>query len=64
MYILITSMNGDTKIIESSRITSSPPTQIKKSNQISHEMNIYQSNTYRRNLCWIHFENDPKVQER
>ena len=57
-------MNGDTKIIESTRITSSPPTQIKKSNQISHEMNIYQSNTYRRNLCWIHFENDPRVQER
>ena len=27
-------------------------------------MNIYQSNTYRNNLSWLHFDNEPRVQER
>ena len=26
--------------------------------------NIYQSNTYRKDLSWLHFENEPRVQER
>ena len=28
------------------------------------QMNIYQSNTYRKDLSWLHFNNEPKVQER
>ena len=28
------------------------------------EMNIYQSNTYRKDLCWLHFGNESRVQER
>ena len=28
------------------------------------QMNIYQSNTYRKNLKWLPFGNEPKVQER
>ena len=27
-------------------------------------MNIYQSNTYRNNLSWLHFDDEPRVQER
>ena len=27
-------------------------------------MNIYQSNTYRKDLCWLHFGNESRVQER
>ena len=28
------------------------------------QMNIYQSNTYRKDLNWINFDNEPRVQER
>ena len=28
------------------------------------QMNIYQSNTYKKDLSWLHFDNEPKVQER
>ena len=28
------------------------------------QMNIYQSNTYRKDLSWIHLDNEPRVQER
>ena len=28
------------------------------------QMNIYQSDTYRKDLNWIHFDNEPRVQER
>ena len=27
-------------------------------------MNIYQSNAYRKDLNWLHFDNNPRVQER
>ena len=27
-------------------------------------MNIYQSNTYRKDLHWLHFVNEPMAQER
>ena len=27
------------------------------------EMNIYQSNTYRKDLSWLHFHDEPRVQE-
>ena len=26
-------------------------------------MNIYQSNTYRKNLSWLHFDDEARVQE-
>ena len=28
------------------------------------QMNIYQSNTYRKDLSWLHFDDEPRVQER
>ena len=28
------------------------------------QMNIYQSNNYRKDLSWLHFNNEPRVQER
>ena len=31
--------------------------------QLAH-INIYQSNTYRKGLSWLHFHNEPRVQER
>ena len=27
------------------------------------QMNIYQSRTYRKDLSWLHFEDEPRVQE-
>ena len=27
------------------------------------QMNIYQSNTYRKDLSWLNFDNEPRVQE-
>ena len=27
------------------------------------QMNIYQSNTYRKGLSWLYFDNEPRVQE-
>ena len=26
--------------------------------------NLYQSNTYRKDLSWLHFDNEPRVQEK
>ena len=28
------------------------------------QMNIYQSNNYRKDLSWLHFSNQPRIQER
>ena len=28
------------------------------------QMNIYQSNTYRKDVSWPHFDDEPRVQER
>ena len=28
------------------------------------QMKIYQSNTYRKDLNWLHFDNEPRVQEK
>ena len=27
-------------------------------------MNIYESNTYRKDVCWLQFDDEPRVQER
>ena len=28
------------------------------------QMNMYQSNTYRKDLSWLHLDDEPRVQER
>ena len=61
--IFETSRNGDRKIIQSIRITRRPPSRIRKWNQLV-QMNIYQSNTYGKDLSWLHFNHEPRVQER
>ena len=53
--ILVTSRNGDRKIMQSIRITSRQVEPVL--------MNIYQSNTYRKDLSWPHFGDEPRVQE-
>ena len=42
---------------------SRPPTRIRKLNQLSH-LPIYQSNTYRKDLSWLYFEDEPRIHER
>ena len=54
--ILLTSRNGDRKIMQSIRITSRQVEPVL--------MNIYQSNTYRKDLSWPHFDDEPRVQEK
>ena len=54
--ILVTSRNGDRKIMQSIRITSRQVEPVL--------MNIYQSNTYRKDLSWPHFGDEPRVQEK
>ena len=54
--ILVTSRNGDRKIMQSIRITSRQVEPL--------PMNIYQSNTYRKDLRWPHFDDEPRVQEK
>ena len=48
--ILVTSRNGDRKIMQSIWRTSSEE--------------HYQSNTYRKDLNWSHFDDEPRVQKR
>ena len=47
--------NGGRKIMQSIRIMSRPHTRKKKWNQ---------SNTYRTDLSWAHFNDEPRVQEK
>ena len=54
--ILVTSRNGDRKVIQSIRIMIRPAWTV--------QMNIYQSNTYRKDLSWLHYHHEPRVQER
>ena len=49
--------------MQSIKTTSRPPWRIRKWNQPV-QMNIYQSNAYRKDLSWLHFDNQPGVQER
>ena len=58
--ILKTSRNADRKIMQSITITSRHPLRIRKWRQLD----IYQSNTYRKDLSWLHFKDVPWVQER
>ena len=56
-------MDDDRKIMQSIRITSRPPTKEVEPIQPV-QMNTYQRNTYRKDLSWLHFDNNPGVQER
>ena len=60
--IFVTSRNSDRKIVQSIRITGRPTTRKKKVEPVP--MNIYQSNTYRKDFSWLHFDDEPRVQER
>ena len=63
--ILVTSRNSDKKIMQSIRITSRPPLRMKKWNQLSQfRWTSTKSNTYTKNLSWLHLHNEPRVQER
>ena len=63
--ILVTSSDGERKIMQSIRITTRPPSEIKEVEPVEPvQMNIYQSNPYRKDLSWIHFNDEPRVQER
>ena len=63
--ILVTSRNGDRKIMQSIRITSRPPSEKKEVEPVEPVLkNIYQSNTYRKDLSWPHFDDEPRVQEK
>ena len=63
--ILVTSRNGDRKIMQSIRIMSRPPSRKKEVEPVEPVLkNIYQSNTYRKDLSWPHFDDEPRVQEK
>ena len=63
--ILVTSSNGDRKIMQSIGIPSRTPSRKRKRNQLSQFFkNIYQSNTYRKDLSWPHFSNELRVEEK
>ena len=58
--LLAISRNGDRKFMQSIRIMSRPPSKIRKLNQLK----IYQNQTYRKDLSWLYWDNEPMVQER
>ena len=57
--ILVTSRNDDRKIMQSIRFEKKEMEPIEPV-----QMNIYESNVYRKDLSWLHLDNDPRVQER
>ena len=63
--ILVTSGNGDRKIMQSMRITSRPASRKKEVKPVEPNLNnIYQSNTYRKDFSWPHFDYELRVQEK
>ena len=57
--ILVTPRNGDRKIMQSIRITSRPSLKKKEVKPVEPvHKNIYQSNTYRQDLSWLHFDDE------
>ena len=60
--ILVTSRNGDRKILQYIWITSKPTSSKRKWNQLSQSST--KINTYRKDLGWPHFNDEPKVQEK
>ena len=63
--MIVTSRNGDRKIMQSTTITSRPPLKNKEVEPMELvQMSLCQSNTYRKDLSWLHFDDKPRVQER
>ena len=63
--ILLIPRNGDRKTMESIRITSRPKGPKEEVEQVEPVLkNIYPSNTYSKDLCWPHFNHEPRVQEK
>ena len=60
--ILVTPRNIDRKIMKNNRIDL-PQEQRSWTSRASLD-DIYQSNTYRKDLSWLHFDDEPKVQEK
>ena len=64
--ILVTSRTDDSKIMQSIRITRRLPSRKWKWNQLSKfwrtATKVY--NTYRKDLTWPHFDNEPRVQKK
>ena len=58
--IHVTSRKGDRKIMKPIRITSRPLLRIWKWNQLS-QFRWHLPNTYRKDLSWLHFDNEPRV---
>ena len=57
--------NGDRKIMQSIRITSRRPWRKKEVEPVQSVLNnMYQSNTYRKDLSWPHFNDAPRAQEK
>ena len=61
--ILVTSRNGDKKIMKSIRITR-PPSKKKGSGTSWASSEKHLPNTYRKDLSWSHFADEPMVQEK
>ena len=60
--ILVASRNGDRKIMQYFRKTSILPSKKKEVEPAEPaHMDIYQSNTYRKALRWLHFDDEPRV---
>ena len=55
--ILVTSRNGDRKIMQSIRITSKPL----KNKEVESVKSVI---TYRKDISWLHFSNESRVKER
>ena len=65
--ILVTSRNGDRKIMQSIRITSRPPPRKRKWNQLSQFWRRYTKVIpieKIRTVFWPHFDNEPRFQEK
>ena len=61
MNILVTSMNGDSKIMQSIRIMSRPPSRKRKWNQLSQ---LWSTSTKVIPIEKTYFNNEPRVQEK
>ena len=62
--ILLASRNGDRKIMQSmkKRVDLLDNKEVEPVEPL--QMNIYQINIYRKSLSWLHFEDEPRGQER
>ena len=62
--ILVTSRNSDKNhaIYQNNKQISLKKKEVEPVEPV--QKNIYQSNTYRKDLSWPHFDNEPRVQEK